>query len=130
MRFRLVGFLIDAGPIGIFVLLTVILGGLAAFLTGRAIASTWRPWWQVLLYMLVLAAAVRFLHMALFAGTLLSLPHYLGDLAVCLFFGFWGYRATRVRQMTQQYGWLYRRSGFLAWARKEDAPNAAQAELG
>ena len=126
--------LLDAGPVGIFVLVTVILGGGAAFLTGRAIAGTWRPWWQVALYMLVLGAAVRFFHMALFGEPLLSLPHYLASTAVCMVFGFWGYRATRARQMTQQYGWLYQRTGFLAWAPKtapaQAAPNAAEAELG
>ena len=44
---RVVSGLTDAGPVGIFILLTVILGGGTAFLTGRAIAGTWRPWWQV-----------------------------------------------------------------------------------
>lgn len=127
---RLAGNLIAWGPVGIFILVTVIIGGGAAFLTGRAIASTWRPWWQVALYMLVLAAAVRFFHMALFGEELLSLAGYLAGLAVCLLFGFWGYRVTRARQMAQQYGWLYRRDGFLKWARKSDAPNAAEAELG
>ncbi len=131
----LAGSAIEWGPIGIFILLTVILGGGAAFLTGRAVAGTWRPWWQVAAYMLVLGAAVRFFHMALFAGELLSLPLYLGDAAICLLFGFWGYRATRARQMAQQYGWLYQRAGFLGWTPKERAPqsaapNAAEAELG
>ena len=120
---------LNGATIGIFVLVTLILGGAAAYLTGRAIAGTWRPWWQVALYMLVLAGAVRFIHMALFGEPLLSLPHYLGDATSCLLFGFWGYRATRARQMVQQYGWLYRRVGFLAWDRKNE-PNAAEGELG
>ena len=65
-------------------LVTVILGGGAAALAGRAIAQTWRPWWQVVAYMLILGAAVRFFHFALFGGTLLSLHYYLVDSAVCL----------------------------------------------
>ena len=51
------------------------MGGGAAWLAGRAIAATWRPWWHVAVYMLVLGVAVRFIHFALFDGTLLS-PHY------------------------------------------------------
>jgi hypothetical protein len=47
----------DAVP---FLLVTVILGGGAAWLSGRAIAQTWRPWWQGMLYMFILGGAVRF----------------------------------------------------------------------
>ena len=45
---------------GIFLLVTVALGGGAAWLTGRAMAAAWRPWWHVLGFMLLIAAAVRF----------------------------------------------------------------------
>ena len=103
----------------IFLLVTVVLGGGAAFLTGRAIAATWRPWWQVAAYMLVLGGAVRFFHMALFDGTLLSPHYYAVDTIVCLLFGFWGYRATRAGQMAEQYSWIYRRAGPLSWTRKK-----------
>ena len=41
----------------VFILVTVVLGGGAAWLAGRAIALTWRPWWHVLLYMLILGGA-------------------------------------------------------------------------
>lgn len=108
----------NGGSVGVFLLVTVILGGLAAYLSGRAVAATWRPWWQVGLYMLILAGAVRFMHMALFAEPLLSLPLYLGDVAVCLLFGLLGYRITRAGQMVRQYGFLYRRTGPLGWGRK------------
>ena len=41
--------LYDAGPNGdwVFLLVTVIMGGMAAYATGGAIASTWRPRWQL-----------------------------------------------------------------------------------
>ena len=39
---------------------TGIIGGLAAWATGRAIAETWRPYYQLVAYMLLLGAAVRF----------------------------------------------------------------------
>jgi hypothetical protein len=114
----------------IFLLVTIILGGGAAFLTGRAIALTWRPWWQVAAYMCVLGGAVRFFHMALFEGHLLSLHYYVVDTAFCLLFGFWGYQATRAAQMAEQYGWLYRRAGMINWAKKRPAPNAAAPKSG
>ena len=69
----------EEGSFGVFLLVSVALGGGAAALAGRAIAQTWRPWWQVVAYMLILGGVVRFFHYALFAGTLLSLHYYLVD---------------------------------------------------
>lgn len=92
--------------VGPFLLVTVILGGGAAWLAGRAIAQTWRPWWQAVLYMFVLGAAVRFIHYALFDGALLSLPAYALDTAVAIGFATAGFRMTRARQMATNYGFL------------------------
>jgi hypothetical protein len=103
---------------GIFVLVTVVLGGVAALLAGRAIAATWRPWWQVVVYMLILSGAVRFIHFALFGGTLLSLHYYVVDGAVCLAAGLLGFRAARSAQMVSQYGWVNFADGPLRWRRK------------
>lgn len=100
---------------GVFLLVTMFLGGGAAFLTGRAIASTWRPLWQLPLYLLLLAGAARFLHFSLFEASLLSLHYYLVDLAILAVFGMLGYRLMRVRQMVTQYSWLYERAGPFAW---------------
>ena len=86
------GFLHEEGSFGVFLLVTIILGGGAAVLAGRAIALTWRPWWQIVAYMLILGAAVRFIHFALFGGTLLSLHYYAVDSAICLAFGLIGFR--------------------------------------
>jgi NO-binding membrane sensor protein with MHYT domain len=115
------GILYEEDYIGLFVLVTVIMGGGAAWLAGRAIASTWRPWWHVAFYMLILGLAVRFIHFALFEGTLLSPQFYAVDAVVCLIFGFLGYRATRAAQMTTQYGWINEGGGFLRWARRPAA---------
>jgi hypothetical protein len=93
----------QAGP---FLLVTVVLGGGAAWQTGRAIAQTWRPWWQGMLYMFILGAAVRFIHFALFDGTLLSLPAYGLDTAVAIGCAGLSFRLTRIRQMARQYGFL------------------------
>jgi hypothetical protein len=75
--------------------------------------------------MLVLAAAVRFLHYALFAESFFSPHYYLVDYAVLAMAAGLGYRRMRVRQMVQQYGWLYESAGLLAWRSKtpkETAP--------
>ena len=109
--------LYEENSFGIFVLVTLFLGGGGAWLTGRAIAGTWRPWWQVAVYMFILAGAVRFIHFALFEGTLLSAHYYLVDAAVCLAIGLAGYRTMRVKQMVRQYHWLNSRSGRCRWRR-------------
>ena len=98
-----------------FILITVLMGGLAAYASGKAIAQTWRPFWQVPLYMLVVAAAVRFLHFALFEEPLASLASYAVDFAIAFAASSLGYRLARARQMTGQYGWLYRRHGPFGW---------------
>ena len=111
-------FLYEENSVGVFILVTLILGGGAAALTGRAIAGTWRPWWQVIVYALILGAAVRFLHFSLFGGTLLSLHYYLVDSAFCMTSGFVGFRMTRITQMVQHYSWLYEPYGPARWRRK------------
>jgi hypothetical protein len=89
-----------------FLLVTVVMGGGAGWLTGRAIAHTWRPWWKVVLATLLVGLAVRFIHFALFDATFLSLHYYAVDTLIALVFALAGYRSTRGRQMAQQYGFL------------------------
>ena len=121
------GLLYEEDYAGIFLLVTVLLGGGAAWLSGRAIAATWRPWWHVLGYMLILGAAVRFIHFSLFQGTLLSPHYYLVDTVVCMLFGSLGFRATRRYQMVTQYRWINARHGLLGWARRpEEAPQSVE----
>ena len=69
------------------ILVTGVMGGGAAFLAGRAIAQTWRPFWSVVVYMAMLGAAVRFVHFALFEATLLSPPSYAADTAYLIVLG-------------------------------------------
>ena len=107
----------EEGSFGVFLLVTIILGGGAAWLSGRAIAQTWRPIWQVFVYSMVLGFAVRFIHFSLFGGTLLSLHYYAVDTAVCMIIGFLGFRAARVTQMVTQYRWVNRPDGPLRWRR-------------
>ncbi len=112
------GLLHEEDSFGVFVLVTIILGGGASALAGRAIALTWRPWWQIVAYMLILGAATRFIHYALFGATLLSFHYYLVDTAVCMAFGFVGFRAARAKQMVSQYRWINEPNGPLRWRRK------------
>jgi hypothetical protein len=111
-------FLYEDESFGIFVLVTIVLGGGAAVLAGRAIAATWRQWWQVVVYMLILGGGVRFIHFALFGGTLLSSHYYAVDSTVCLAAGLIGFRAARVSQMVRQYRWINVPDGPLRWRRK------------
>ena len=110
--------LYEEGSFGVFLLVTIILGGGAALLTGRAIATTWRPGWQVVAYGLILAAAVRFIHFSLYGGTFLSLHYYLVDTVFCIVFGFLGFRSARASQMVTQYRWINERDGATRWRRK------------
>jgi hypothetical protein len=112
------GFLYEEGSFGVFVLVTIILGGGAAALAGRAVATTWRPWWQIFFHALILGAAVRFVHSSLFEGTLLSPHYYAVDALICLLFEALGFRAARASQMVRQYRWINEPAGALRWRRK------------
>lgn len=100
--------LYTAGPNGhwVFLLVTVVLGGLAAVATGRALAETWRPWWHVPVTMLLVACGVRFVHYAVFGEVLLSLRNFAVDYAVLLAIAAGAYGHMRQGQMRRQYGWL------------------------
>jgi hypothetical protein len=124
--FNILALLSEERSAGIFLLVTVLMGGGAAYLAGRAIASAWQPWWRVVLFMLLLGAAVRFMHFALFQSPLLSLQYYLVDVAVCLFFGLLGFRLTRVRQMVTRYGWINERAGPFDWRRRSERNSSEQ----
>ncbi len=102
-----------------FILVTVVLAGGAAYLTGRAAARSWLTNGQLFAYMVLLAAATRFIHFALFEGTLLTLHYYLVDLAVLLIIGFAGKRLTRAAQMTTQYGFIFDRNGPFGWTPRQ-----------
>lgn len=109
------GIIYEEPTIWLFLLVTVIMGGWAAWMTGRAVAVTWRPAFQLALYILVLGLFVRFIHFALFQATLLTLHFYIVDTIVLMAFGFAGWRYNRARQMTTQYRWLYERTGPFGW---------------
>ena len=106
------------GPAGPFFGMTVLLFGLAAFLTGQAIAQAWRPAWQILPASLLLAAADRFLLFALFDAVFISASGWLIAAAILAAIMAAGFFLTRARKMVQQYPWLYERAGPLGWRPK------------
>jgi hypothetical protein len=112
-----------------FLIITVILGGGAAFLTGRSLANGWKPFSRVVFYMLLLGVAVRFLHWGLFSsatfeswrqmkGTLISPHYYVVDTLILVLAAGLGYRMEQARQMTTQYGWIYERTSPLTWRKR------------
>lgn len=94
---------------------TGVIGGTAAWFTGHAIAGTWRPFWHLLLYVLLLGAAVRFVHFALSEADLIAPASYAVDALYLLAVGALSWRATRAAQMATQYYWLFERTGPLTW---------------
>ena len=100
----------DPAVFGIF---TVAIMGGAGFLTGQAVASTWRPWWQAVAYSLLLGVTDRFLVFSLFEGALLSVPGLIIDTAAITTICLVGYRVTRVSKIVGQYPWLYERVGYF-----------------
>lgn len=115
---RMQGILYEESSFWLFLLITCALGGWAAWMTGRACAQTWRPYPMFVLYLLPLAAMVRFIHYAMFEGTLLSLHYYLVDFIVLLVIGTLGFRFTKVKQMVRQYSWLYEQTSPFSYKSK------------
>lgn len=112
------GVLYEEPTIWLFLLVTIVMGGWAAWMTGKSVAATWREQWTLVPYVLILGLAVRFIHFALFHGTLLSPRFYLVDTVILMVIAFVGFRYRRTTQMTTQYRWLYERSGPLSWRAK------------
>lgn len=104
---------------------TVAVMGFAAFMTGQALAATWRPAWHLGPYALLLGMADRFLIWGLLGGDGLSVSGYLIDTGFLALVGFGAYRATRRRKMVSQYPWLYASTGLFTWARRADADVAS-----
>lgn len=131
-----------AGPQALWttLLMTLVLGGAAAFATGRAIALTWRSPGQLLLYCAMLAAVVGFLDYALFenpvipgarivsalaamratpGAALLDLAGALAGFGITFAFvlsvALLAFRLTRARQIGGQYGFAFVRRGLLFW---------------
>lgn len=93
--------------LGVFLGCTVVMMGLAAYATGRAVATTWGSLWHVIVYSSLLSLAARFFIYALFNGELRSLSGWSSDWLVLNLIALISYRLHHVRKMTSQYPWLY-----------------------
>lgn len=102
-----------------FLLVTVALGGGAAWMTGRANARSWQSGWRLAFYVILLACAVRFIHFALFRGTLISPWYYTVDLAVLLALAFTARRWNRSHLMGRQYEFAFERPTPFNWRRRQ-----------
>ena len=85
------GILYEEANIWQFIFITVLLGGGAAWLTGKATAKTWRPF---------------------------SAQYYIVDTIILMIIGAVAYQYTHTNQMVTQYHWLYDRSSPLGWKEK------------
>ena len=113
----------------VFIGVTVILSGFAAFMMGNAIAETWRPWWHNVVYGALLSFAAQFIKFSLFEGPFiidslastgakplsLAIVSYVIDSAVLIGIALLAFRVTLAQKMVRQYPWLYERSGPFGW---------------
>ncbi len=112
--------------LSVFLLVTLAMGGAAAFATGRAIAATWRPRWHIGAYTLLLAGMARFLQFALFQQPLLSWTNFVVDSLILIGFALFGHRLTRAQQMSEQYPWAFERAGLANWRPRSSATDASK----
>lgn len=118
------GAIYGSEPLGDVILMTVLIGGLCAWLAGRAIARTWRSRLYAIIAMIPLAGAIRFLHFALYEGELLSGRAYIADTLFLMIVALIAWQRTRALQMTRQYYWLYAQRGPLFWGPRAKADRA------
>jgi hypothetical protein len=86
----------------IFVI-TFLAGGGAAWMTGRAVALSWQSLWRAWVWLVPLAAGVRFLHFSLFRADLFEPAPFAFDYFILAAATSFGYALTRYRQMKIQY---------------------------
>jgi len=113
-----------------FLFMTVLLGGFAAYRAGKTLAAAWDSRVVLVLYMLLLAAAIRFLHTWVFEDQfylsdgsfafsfMALLGMYVLDLIVMVAAAQVGYQLERAQRMTKQYYWLYERKSAFTWEDK------------
>lgn len=106
--------------LAVFIGMTLLLVGAAAFMSGRAIADQWRPFWYVVPAAFGLALADRFLTYALFEGPLLHLPGFLIQFVILVLYAALGWRLTRVAKLCRQYPWRYERAGPCSYRQLQD----------
>lgn len=108
-----------------FLIVNLLIAGGAAWITGRAISTHWRPMWQALAYCLLLALGTRFVLFALFGAKLFSVSGLIVTLAILATIGAFSFRVSRARKMVAQYPWLYERTGLIGWRERHPSDHRA-----
>jgi len=67
------GILYEEPSVWQFLFITIIMGGWTAWRTGKSVAEDWQSYGTLVIYVLLLGAAIRFIHHALFHGTMPTL---------------------------------------------------------
>ncbi|WP_075289552.1 DUF6867 family protein [Pararhizobium arenae] len=101
-----------------FMFVSCIIGGWTAWRTGKSVADGWQNYSTVVIYTLLLGVAIRFVHHALFGGSMFNLQYYVVDTIVLLLFSTAGFRFYRTRQMANNYYWLYEKASPFSWRKK------------
>ncbi|MCM2291002.1 hypothetical protein NAC44_01505 [Allorhizobium sp. BGMRC 0089] len=99
--------------------LVMLIGFWTAWRTGRAVAEGWQTYSRVVVYTLLIAAGMQFLHHALFNGNAIDPGLYLLDLVTLLVFSSLGFRLRRTQQMVTSYYWLYQQTSPVSWKTKD-----------
>jgi hypothetical protein len=107
----------ESSPVS-FLLLGVVMGGGAAWIMGRSIAQTWRPFVILVAYAALLTCGIRFIQFAMFESPLLSLRYFVVDYVIILAAAVLGWRKRRSEQMASQYSFAFVPSGPFGWRRK------------
>ncbi|MBM2715147.1 hypothetical protein JQK88_28805 [Mesorhizobium caraganae] len=111
------GILYEEPSIWQYLSITIIMGGWTAWRTGKSVAENWQNYTTLVIYALLLGVAIRFIHHALFHGTMLAPQYYIFDTVILSSSAFFGFLFHRTRQMTKNYYWLYEKSSPLSWRR-------------
>jgi uncharacterized membrane protein SirB2 len=113
------GVIYEESTVWTFALVTFAIGGWTAWRTGKGVATGWGEIFpHLVIYTLLLGIGIRFVHHALYDGTMFSLHYYIVDTVVLMIFSVLGFRYTRAKQMATNYYWLYEKSGPFAWKKK------------
>lgn len=104
--------------LGVFFGVTVVLMGFCAFMTGQALASSWKPFWHLYPYMALMGLGDRFLHYALFQQPLVHLSGYIVGVLVLFLIAAFAYRVTHATKVVMQYPWAYERTSLFGYREK------------
>ena len=107
--------------IPVFIGLTIVLFGGAAFMSGQALANGWKAPMTGVFYASLLAFSDMFLVYGLFDGDGTLIVGYLLRFAVLTGIFYLGYRVTQARKMVTQYPWIYERDGVFGWKARPGA---------